>query len=374
MALDGRVFLWGPLAHPPLLAAVAGHTVSVIPARLAGHALVLASGGAAALTARAGAEAAGVLAGPLGPQEADRLAFHEAGFGRSPQPVTVETAAGPVGATAFLPAALAPAGAPWPAAAWAARWGPAAVLAAEEAMALRGSRPAAEIFARHGQRLVRAASRLRAGKTAPATLRRRAGDGDVAVEDWRQPYARYFALEEWRLRFRRFDGTLSEPVDREVFVSGDAATVLPYDPLRDRVLVIEQFRAGPWARGDAQPWLLEPIAGRIDAGESPEEAIRREALEEAGVVLGELIPAGRYYPSPAAKAEYLFSFIGLAELPDGWRAGASGLADEHEDIRTHVIPFERLMALVETGEAENGPLLLTALFLARHRDRLRGAA
>ena len=81
-------------------------------------------------------------------------------------------------------------------------------------------------------------------------------------------------------------GGHGDEVSRTAFVSGDAITVLPYDPVSDRVLLVEQFRAGPYARGDSQPWLLEALAGRIDGGESPEEAVLREAQH---------IPAAEYY-------------------------------------------------------------------------------
>jgi nudix-type nucleoside diphosphatase (YffH/AdpP family) len=171
---------------------------------------------------------------------------------------------------------------------------------------------------------------------------------------------------------KRFDGGETPLLNRAVFVSGDAATVLPYDLVRDRVMLIEQFRPGPLARGDTQPWLLEPIAGRIDAGETPAEAVRREAEEEAGLHLGALHSCGNYYPSPGAKTEYLYSFIGIADLPDE-AAGLGGLPGEGEDIRSHVISFDALMALVGSGEAATGPLLISAWWLAANRDRLRRA-
>src|SRR5690606_6735551 len=181
---------------------------------------------------------------------------------------------------------------------------------------------------------------------------------------------RFFAVEDHRLRHRRFDGSMGETLDRAVFVSCDAAVVLPYDPRRDRVLLVEQFRSGPMARGDRQPWLLETVAGRVDPGETPEEAARREAREEAGLDLGRLLPACGFYPSPAAKSEYLYTFVGLADLPDS-RPGSGGVAGEGEDIRTHVVGFARLMELVESGEINNGPLIVLALWLAARRDRLR---
>ena len=84
--------------------------------------------------------------------------------------------------------------------------------------------------------------RARAAQIVPATQRRVAVPDDVAVLTRAERFAGFFAVEEQGLRFRRFDGTLSDPVNREAFVSGDAVTVLPYDPVRDRVLLVEQFR------------------------------------------------------------------------------------------------------------------------------------
>ena len=371
----GRFFFFGTLCHAPLLAAVLGREAEALPARLPDHAVYWAKGQAfPVIRPEPGAEAEGVVVEGLGSEEAARLHFYEAGFGYAAESRSVETAAGAVSAQVYLPQRDIPCGEPWSLARWVESWGGIVTEAAGEVMALQGHRAPEAIFARYHQILVRAASRLRARPGGPTTLRRRAAPEDVRLETWRQPYARFFALEEFALSFRRFDGSMSEVVPREVFISGDAATVLPYDPSRDRVLVIEQFRPGPFARGDGQPWLIEPVAGRVDADETPEDAVRREALEEAGIAVGELLPIAAYYPSPAGKAEYLYSFLGLADLPDGWSAAASGVADEHEDIRTHVIPFDRLMQLVETGEVENGPLLISALFLARHRPRLRGAA
>jgi nudix-type nucleoside diphosphatase (YffH/AdpP family) len=136
------------------------------------------------------------------------------------------------------------------------------------------------------------------------------------------------------------------------------------------VLLIEQFRAGPMARGDAGAWHLEAMAGRIDAGETPEQAGRREAVEEAGLALGDLLEVASYYPSPGAKAEYLYSYVGLVDLPDG-AAGIFGEAEEAEDIRGHLISFDHMMDLVSSGEIANAPLILTALWLQRERARLR---
>jgi nudix-type nucleoside diphosphatase (YffH/AdpP family) len=326
------------------------------------------------ILSRPGAVADGFLVEDVTGDEAARLDFYEGGFDYATRTVMVEAAGQTVAARVYLPGDAWAPGAPWRLEDWAATWGPTVTLAAREFMALRGRRSPLEVLARYPAMLVRAASALRAAQGAPTAVRRRAGAGDVALTGWQQPYAGFFAVDELRLRHRRFDGTLGPELDRAVFISGDAATVLPYDPGRDRVLLIEQFRPGPFARGDGQPWLLEPVAGRIDAGETPEKAARREAMEEAGIVLSDLIRIAAYYPTPAAKAEYLFSFLGIADLPDSAAGRVGGVADEHEDIRTHLLPFAALMDLVASGEVENGPLLISALFLQRERDRLRGGA
>ena len=235
--------------------------------------------------------------------------------------------------------------------------------------ALTGVAEAGVVRARLGSMAVRAASRARAG-AAPVALRHDAAPGDVVVARMRLPYGHFFAIEEYDVAWRRFDGTMSETVTRAAFVSGDAVTVLPYDPVRDRVLVVEQFRAGPMARGDAQAWQLEAIAGRVDPGETPEQAARREAEEEAGLRLDLLEEVARCYPSPGALSEFLYNYVALTDLPDG-AAGVFGVAQEAEDIRGHVISFDRLMELVATGEVQNAPLIMTALWLQRERVRLR---
>jgi nudix-type nucleoside diphosphatase (YffH/AdpP family) len=231
-----------------------------------------------------------------------------------------------------------------------------------------GQLPATRVRRRLASLRVVAASRVRAAAAAERVLR--AGSGEVTVMSRDQVHAGFFGLEVLGLRHRRFDGGTSEGLLREVFISGDAVTVLPYDPRRDRVLLVEQFRTGPLGRGDAFPWQLEAIAGRIDPGEAPQDAARREAVEEAGLVLGELESVAEYYPSPGAMTEYIYSYVALCDLPDGV-AGVFGAADEAEDIKGHLLGFDALMAAVASGEVANAPMILTALWLQRERGRLR---
>jgi len=370
-------FFYGTLSHPALLERVLGHLPLLRPAQAAGWEVrhALASDGdelSFPLLVPGPGGARGVLA-EIAPEEARRLDFYETGY--TTAEIAVTDAEGVVAqARVYLPeAGRWQPGRLWTLADWAEQWGEIAPEAALEFMALQGQVPAEQALERYGNIKVRAASRLRARAPTPATRRFEPRTGDVVIEALQTPYAKFFAVEDYRLRHRLFRGGLSPVLDRAAFVSGDATVVLPYDPLRDRVLLVEQFRTGPLARGDANPWSLETIAGRVDAGESPEQAARREAVEEAGVTLARLIAAPNFYPSPGAKTEYLFCYIGLADLPDD-AAGHGGLAEEGEDIRSHLLGFDEMMALIESGEIENGPLIVIALWLERMRAGLRAAA
>ncbi len=371
------VFLYGTLRHAPLLAAVLGREdARLSAATLTGHAVAWAEGQAFPLIhAREGARADGLLLDGLSPEDLARLEFYEGGFDYALRGIEVEAGGRTLRTQAWFPAP----GAPWvPGAAfaledWVARWGEINTAAAAAAMTLFGRVPAAELGWRLPAMQARAASTLRAaGMPAPATLRRAGGRDEIRTLDMRRPYDAFFAVAEADLRFPRFDGGQSDAVTRAAFVMADAVSVLPYDPARDRVLLIEQLRIGPWIRGDRHVFSLEAIAGRIDPGETPEEAGRREAVEEAGLALGPMELVARYYPSPAGVTEYLFSYVACCDLPDG-ADGPGGAADEHEDIRSHLVSFDDFLGLIRSGEVENAPLILSGYWLLANRERLRAA-
>lgn len=369
---SGRaIVLFGTLRDPELLEIVLGRVADLQPVSLAGHGVFAAEGESFPLLAKADGAAQGVLLEGLSDEEIARLDFYEAPYGYTLVPVTLTD-----GRTAqvYRPtqADLRP-GQDWSLARWQAEQGPVTREAAREIMALFGTVSTTQVKARTAQIRSRAQARLNArAKTPTAQLRRGYTDADVEVLGHRQAYANFFAVDELDLRHRRFDGD-SQEVSRAVFVMADAVVVLPYDPVRDRVLVIEQFRVAPFVRGDQMPWVVETIAGRIDGGEIPEACAHREAHEEAGIALSELIAVSGNYPSPGAVTEFLHCFIGLADLEDG-ADGIGGVASEAEDIRSVVISFDALMGGIARGEVQSGPLILLALWLERERPRLRAAA
>ncbi|WBU53814.1 NUDIX domain-containing protein [Paracoccus sp. SCSIO 75233] len=217
-----------------------------------------------------------------------------------------------------------------------------------------------------------AASRLRAaaGPTPGAHLPP-PDPARVEITSRHEAYGRYFSVEEIALRHRLDNGGWSGVLQRESFVSADAALLLPYDPATDRVLLISQFRVGPLVRGDRQCWMLEPVAGRIDVGETPQDAARREAVEEAGLTPGRLYELPPHYPTPGANCEYFYPFVATVSLDSYRPGGGFGLDAEGEDITTHILPRAELTRLALDGALQCGPLLLMALWLEQNADRIR---
>lgn len=370
VAVSAPLFVYGTLCHAPLREVVLGLGHVVREAALPGYRVHWAEGGDYPVLLPGTGHAVGLLVEGLDAEALARADLFELGFGYALRKVKVEVEdRGVFAALTYMPEAELAPGAAWDLAAWAEQWGEIWVAAARAALA--GGQDAVGLARRWPKMKARAASALRAARAPGAVLRAdHTAARDVEVVRERHPYAEYFALEDHDLRFRRFDGTMSAPVRRAGFIGGDAVSVLPYDPALDAVLVVEQFRAGPFLRGDPRPWTLEPIAGRIDPGESVEAALRREAMEEAGLELGALHHVADYYPTPGAVSEFLFSFVGEAKL-SGRGGEIGGVDHEDEDIRAHVLPFETLMRLISSGEAGTGPLVLTAFWLAANRGRLR---
>ncbi|MNZ98550.1 ADP-ribose pyrophosphatase [compost metagenome] len=172
------------------------------------------------------------------------------------------------------------------------------------------------------------------------------------------------------LRHELFLGGMGPVISRELFVRHDAVCVLPYDPVRDCVVLIEQFRVGALDKSP-HPWLLELVAGLIDKDEQPEEVARREAQEEAGLSLGELWPVSAYYPSPGGSDERVHLFVGRCDSRGA--GGVHGLVEEGEDIRVLVLGFDEALAALDTGRIDNAASIIALQWLALNRARVRQA-
>ena len=373
------IFLFGPLAEPGVLSAVLGRGGAPLiqtasRGQLDGKVAVWSPGARVAqLRDAEGRAVPGLLLRDVGLEMRRRLNYFLSGVAKWGQ-VRVLHAGMAVDVEA--PIALMQAGnAPEFDAAWNnGPWAAAMVEAAGEYMHNYGKWPAPRAAGLWHAMLIRAGARARArAADGPATLRNPQGPEAVQVLDQRRPYVDYFAVEEHDLRFPRFDGTMSDPVHRATFVDGDAVIVLPYDPVRDRVLLVEQFRMGPFVRGDRRPWLLEAVAGRVDGAEPPRDAALRELAEETGLTAARLVDVAHFYPSSGAVTAFFYNFVALVDLPDGV-AGVHGVENEAEDIRGHVVSFDKAMALVASGEAASGPLVTLLFWLENRRGDLAAHA
>jgi ADP-ribose pyrophosphatase len=191
---------------------------------------------------------------------------------------------------------------------------------------------------------------------------------DVEVLDRKTVCQSYFRIDRYMLKHRLFGGGWSAPVMREVFERGHSCACLLYDPKADTVILIEQFRAGAFAAGMG-PWLIECVAGIIDEGETPEDVARRESVEESGCTVGRLEPIGEFLYSTGACSEVCHLFVGEADSSTA--GGVHGLADEHEDIKTHIVPVATAIEWLDAHKIDNAAMLIAISWLARHHSALR---
>ena len=181
-------------------------------------------------------------------------------------------------------------------------------------------------------------------------------------------YRGFFNLLRIRLRHSLFRGGWSRVLTRELFQRGDCVAVLPYDPVRDEVVLIEQFRVGALKHDDPK-WMLEIVAGAIEPGESAEAVAHRELEEECGCKAMTMTRISEFYTSPGGSSEKITLF--WARVDAGEAGGIHGLEAEDEDILVHVFPFHEAYGKVENGEINSAIPIVALQWLALHRDSLR---
>ncbi|MBU2874072.1 NUDIX domain-containing protein [Marinobacter salexigens] len=191
---------------------------------------------------------------------------------------------------------------------------------------------------------------------------------DVKVEKRETVFQGFFRMDKLWLTHPRFDGRSMPQFTRELFIRGDATCVLPYDPERDEVVLLEQFRLGALGR-EQSPWLLELVAGMNEDGETSEEVAQREAEEEAGLSFSKLEKICDYLVSPGGTTEMVYLYCGKVSTESA--GGLFGLEEESEDIRAHVVSANEAIAMISDGRINNAAAIIALQWLELNRTRLR---
>lgn len=192
---------------------------------------------------------------------------------------------------------------------------------------------------------------------------------DVEILEKRPLHEGFFTMNLYRLRHRLFAGGWSPVLSREVFERGPVAAVIPYDPERDAVVLIEQFRTGPLAAGHGRPWVVEIVAGIMENGETAEDLARREALEETGCRLEAVERIASFFMAPGGSTEHCTLLCGKV---DSRRAeGVHGNEEEGEDIRVFAESLDAAFARIAAGEIDSSFSIIALQWLMLNRAELR---
>ncbi|MGR9448865.1 NUDIX domain-containing protein [Rhizobium leguminosarum] len=160
----------------------------------------------------------------------------------------------------------------------------------------------------------------------------------------------------------------TQGLKREIYHRTPAACILLYDPKRDLVVLVRQFRLAVHLNGDPA-WMIEVPAGLLD-DDHPEAAIRREAMEETGYRLRDARFLFKSYTSPGAITEVVHFFAALIDTADRVAEGG-GLDEEHEDIEVLEIPLDEAAAMIETGEIFDAKTIVLLQWALLNRGKLR---
>lgn len=177
----------------------------------------------------------------------------------------------------------------------------------------------------------------------------------------------FFKIDCYSVTHKLFNGGETEVFKREIFERGQASAVLLYDPVKEVIILTEQYRVGAAFDGETSPWLLEVVAGMIEEGEEPEGVARREAEEEAGAIITDLIPITSYWSSPGGTSEKVHLYCAVVDSTE--IGGIHGLQDEQEDILVRIIPFSQAYAAIATGEINNAATIIALQWLKLNKDK-----
>lgn len=187
----------------------------------------------------------------------------------------------------------------------------------------------------------------------------------------------YFEVNKYIFSYRQFNGEMGKEVEREIFERGHAVAVLPYDPIEDKIILIEQFRPGTfigmqdenWLDKDSNAWMLEIVAGIIDDGETIKDVALREAKEETNLEVINLAYIQPFFVSPGAVSEFIHLFV--AHVDSNKAGGVFGLDHEAEDIKSHVFSCKQIWQMLDNGKITNATAIIALQWLRINQQKIK---
>ena len=179
----------------------------------------------------------------------------------------------------------------------------------------------------------------------------------------------FLKLASHSIRHESYNGGWCPVIQRDRLEGLSAVQVLMYDPQRDEIVMIEQFRVGAMGQLE-EPWMLEPVGGYKGVNEEPEQVARREALEEADCELFELVHIGDFFVSPGVSSEIIYLYC--ARVDSSKAGGVHGLEHEGEEVKVVVLPANEVMEEL-FGRINSTSAIIATQWFAANRDELRKA-
>ena len=369
------IFVFGTLLSDPLRKIVLGRDVSsddICEATIQDFQVYWAKEGPfPVMIPEPNSEAYGLVLKNLSEPDVERLNYYELGFDYVLATTSVETHAGQIGVSAYFCNRSDMATAKlWSFDDWLSDHSAIQYLAAREFLDFFGTKFGDTAQVMYNSILKRAEVFVSESSTPSSAIEIGPDlNTNIQIEDLKREYLGFFALNQVDLKYPFFDNSTSGVKSRTILMGSEASLILPYDPILDKVLLVEQFRIGPFCRGDKAPWVYEPVAGMIEFGEKPEDAAKREVFEEAGIQVTKLVKINSGYPNPGEATTYFYNYIGIVDLSD-YSPGIYGVRDEGEDIRTHVIDFKEVLSWSISNKLRVLPLTTMVLWLALNKLKL----
>jgi nudix-type nucleoside diphosphatase (YffH/AdpP family) len=369
------IFVFGTLKSETLRTIVLGRELApkdICTASIKGFCVYWAKEGPfPVMVPKEGSEAHGLVLKNLSDVDVERLNYYELGFDYVLSPTYVETNVGPAEASAyFCNNSDMATKKSWSYDDWLSDHSEVQYIAAKEFLDFFDTKYGDTAQAMYNKIFKRAEVYANEATNLSKVIENGPGNSiNIQVENIQREYLGFFALNQISLKYSQFDGDISELKNRVILMGSEASLILPYDPVLDKVLLVEQFRIGPFCRGDRAPWVFEPVAGIIEVGETPDEAAKREVFEEAGLEVTQLVKMGSGYPNPGEATSYFYNYIAIVDLSE-YSPGIYGAKNEGEDIRTHVIDFNTVLNWSVSNKLRVLPLNTMVLWLALNKLKL----